>query len=140
METTAIRNEDGSIEHPGVIFNEFIIRLSVSMSKVAKTIGLSRATLHRICHGKGRITTDIAARIQAGFGIPAQFFLDQQTAWDVAQLEWSDYSHIKPVADSVISQYALKVILDDFSVPANDPAMISDAMGNQSVRANNGAG
>ncbi|ARM86325.1 antitoxin HigA (plasmid) [Marinobacter salarius] len=111
MAHSIVKDRDGRIEHPGFILDRFFGRLSVSHSFTATNIGLSRATMHRVCHGKGRVTVDIAKRIEKAFGVPANFFLVQQAAWDLAAIEEDDYLDVKPVADSVISQYALKVVL-----------------------------
>lgn len=134
-----VRDGRGAIVHPGIILQKFLDRMPLSMGGTAPRIGLSRATLHRVCHGNGRITVDIATKIERGFGLPAAFFLNQQTEWDLQEVEKNDYSHIKPVADAVISQYALGLVLNGGRVTGGMAGLTNNAANTQE-KARLGAG
>ncbi|ONF42554.1 addiction module antidote protein, HigA family [Marinobacter lutaoensis] len=108
-----VKEPSGVIVHPGHILDRFMSRMSTSIADLSRHTGMSRATIHRIVREKGRITRDIAIRLEVCFGLPASFFLVQQAHWDCQEGKKDSYSDVKPMADSVISQYALGLILAD---------------------------
>jgi antitoxin HigA-1 len=70
--------------HPGaMLLEEFIQPHRLSLAETARRLRISYPRLHEIVHGKRGMTTDTALRLQALFGIEADFWLDLQRDWDL---------------------------------------------------------
>ncbi len=76
--------------HPGVYVRENVLNPhKLTVTKVAKLLGVSRPSLSNFLNGKVSATPDMAARLErtfGTFGISAKAILDLQTAYD-AQVE-----------------------------------------------------
>jgi len=69
---------------PGVLLNEeFLKPLNLTISEFADRIGVTRARLSEIVHGRRRITPDTALRLEKALGMSAQFWLNAQLATDL---------------------------------------------------------
>jgi antitoxin HigA-1 len=74
--------------HPGVIFSEEImpgLRERRTASEIARLLGVSRATLHRLMAGDISMSPDMAARIGKLCGNGAGLWLRLQAKYD----EWA---------------------------------------------------
>ena len=70
--------------HPGeMLLEEFIRPYSLSLAETARRLRISYPRLHEIVHGKRGVTTDTALRLEALFGMDADFWLDLQRDWDL---------------------------------------------------------
>jgi antitoxin HigA-1 len=81
------RNRTRPPVHPGVIFAEEImpgLRERRSVSEIARLLGVSRATLHRLMAGKIAMSPDMAARVGKLVGNGAGLWLRLQAKYD----EW----------------------------------------------------
>ncbi|MAP47883.1 MAG: addiction module antidote protein, HigA family [Oceanicaulis sp.] len=84
----------GLTVHPGeYLAEEFLEPLGLSMRRAATALNISAANLSRFVAGKQSVSTELAVRLAAAFGTSAQFWLNLQQAYDLAQLRagrWSD--------------------------------------------------
>ena len=72
--------------HPGdLIRTEVIEALGLSVSKAAEILGVRRATLSDLLHGKASLTPDMALRIEKAFGTEMDHLLRMQLAYDVSR-------------------------------------------------------
>jgi addiction module HigA family antidote len=74
--------------HPGEILAEkFLKPLDLSVYRVALDCGLRPPRIHEIVLGKRAITADTALRLGRYFGVSPQFWMNLQTAYDLAVAE-----------------------------------------------------
>ena len=72
--------------HPGdLIRTEIIEALGLKVSKAAEILGVRRATLSDLLHGKAALTPEMALRIEKAFGPDMHHLLRMQVAYDVAK-------------------------------------------------------
>lgn len=72
--------------HPGEIVGEDVIRpLGLSVTKAATLLGVRRATLSDVIHGKATLTAEMALRLEKAFGVSMDLLLKMQAGYDVAQ-------------------------------------------------------
>jgi antitoxin HigA-1 len=72
--------------HPGeLIKTEILDPLGLNVSKAAEFLGVRRATLSDLLHGKAALTPEMALRIEKAFGPDMHQLLRMQLAYDVAQ-------------------------------------------------------
>ena len=72
--------------HPGdLIRTEIIEALGLSVSRAAEILGVRRATLSDLLHGKSGLTPEMALRIEKAFGPDMDHLLRMQLAYDVAK-------------------------------------------------------
>lgn len=57
----------------------------LNQTQAARQLGLSRRRLNEIIMGRRAITPDTAIRLAYLFGLPARFWLDLQSEWNLAQ-------------------------------------------------------
>lgn len=71
--------------HPGEILREDVLSgLGLSVGEAACRLGISRATLSRVLHGRARVSPNLAVRLEeAGVGT-ARAWLAMQSAHDLA--------------------------------------------------------
>lgn len=75
-------------QHPGGILKRmFLDEYGLSIGKAAKAMGITRARLNEITLGKRSITADTALRLAALFGNSAQFWVNLQSHYDLAEAE-----------------------------------------------------
>ena len=90
-----------NVIHPGRVLRAFIEFLLLSKSSAASHLGVSRATLFRILGEDGRITTDVAMRLERAFHVPALYWLQRQAEFDIQQAANSgDYQGISRLKSS----------------------------------------
>lgn len=82
--------------HPGRVFREMYLKpLSISLREASEILNCSQKHISNITNGKVGITADMAARISKMTNTSARLWLGMQNAFDLAQLDLSDYENIK---------------------------------------------
>lgn len=76
--------------HPGEIIKELCIApLGLTITEVAKGLGISRKTLSELLNGHSGISPEMAIRLSLAFGGSPESWLKQQMFYDLAQAEQS---------------------------------------------------
>lgn len=74
--------------HPGEVLREDVLpALKLSVSAAARTLGVSRQTLHAILKGRSGVTPEMAARIGKMCGNGPRIWLDVQNEYDLWHAE-----------------------------------------------------
>ena len=74
--------------HPGAILREDVLPyLGMSVSAFARSLGVSRQTLHAVLAERSGISPEMALRLGALLGNGAQLWLDMQSKYDLRQAE-----------------------------------------------------
>ncbi len=74
--------------HPGeILMEDFINGFGITQNKLAVSIGVPPRRINEIVHGKRAITADTALRLGRYFGVPAQFWLNLQTQYELELAE-----------------------------------------------------
>lgn len=85
--------------HPGAILREDILKpLNLTITDAAKGLQISRKQLSEIVNEKASITAEMAVRLEQGFKVNADFWLDLQRDFDIWKVQESGKIHIKPLA------------------------------------------
>jgi addiction module HigA family antidote len=66
-----------------MLLEEFLKPLGLSQRDVAESLGISYVRLNEIINRRRGVTPDTALRLEALFGMSAQFWLNLQLAWDL---------------------------------------------------------
>ncbi len=70
--------------HPGGIIKRLYLEpLSLSVSRAAKALGVSRKTLSKIVNERGSVTPDMALRLSKAFHTTPQVWLNLQQFYDL---------------------------------------------------------
>lgn len=73
--------------HPGEYLLEDCIKpLGLSISEVARGLGVTRNTLSRLINGKNGVSPDMAVRLSMAFGSTPEMWLRLQNAYDLARV------------------------------------------------------
>jgi addiction module HigA family antidote len=74
--------------HPGEILRELCLEpLGLSVTDVAKALGVSRKTLSAILNGRTGISPEMAVRLSMALDTTAESWLNQQAQYDLWQVE-----------------------------------------------------
>ncbi|MDN5871298.1 MAG: HigA family addiction module antitoxin [Nitrococcus sp.] len=74
--------------HPGQVLKELCIEpLGLTVTDVAKALGVSRKTLSSIINGRAGISPEMAVRLSIAFDTSAESWLNQQSQYDLWQAE-----------------------------------------------------
>ncbi|MCS6759874.1 MAG: HigA family addiction module antitoxin [Candidatus Devosia euplotis] len=74
--------------HPGEILREeFLVPLHLSAGALAKRLSVPRTRIERIVKEETPVTPDTALRLSRALGTTAQFWMNMQAAFDLAQAE-----------------------------------------------------
>lgn len=72
--------------HPSEVIRELCLEpLSLSVTKAAQVLGVSRKTLSSLLNGHAGISPEMAVRLSKAFGGSAESWLTQQMQYDLAQ-------------------------------------------------------
>ncbi len=72
--------------HPGEVIREDIIKaLGLTVTRAAEIIGVRRATLSDVAHGKASVSSEMALRLEKAFGVSMDLLLRMQAGYDAAQ-------------------------------------------------------
>ena len=72
--------------HPGVVLREWLPE-SMTITKAAKELQVSRALLSKVLNGKAGVTAVMALRLSVWLGTTPDVWLGMQTQWDLWQAE-----------------------------------------------------
>ncbi len=87
--------------HPGEILrHHYMIPLSLSVSGLARVLGVSRKTVSKIVNERGAITADMALRLSRAFDTTPELWLNLQQNHDLwlATHASSDWKKVRTVA------------------------------------------
>jgi addiction module HigA family antidote len=74
--------------HPGAILREDILKkMNLAITKAAESLQVSRKQLSEIVNETARISADMDLRLEQGFGVDAQFWLDMQSKHDLWKIK-----------------------------------------------------
>ena len=74
--------------HPGEVLKELCLEpLGLSVTEAAEALGVSRKTLSSILNGRAGISPEMAIRLSMAFGTSAESWLNQQSMFDLWQVE-----------------------------------------------------
>lgn len=88
--------------HPGrVLKNHYLIPLSISITDLAKILGVSRKTASKIVNERGAITPDMALRLSRAFNTTPNLWLGLQQEYDLwhATHESKEWQRVKVVKE-----------------------------------------
>ena len=72
--------------HPGRSVRENCLEpLGLNVTKAAEILGVARHTLSRVLNGHARISTGMAIRLEKAGWSSADFWLNRQSAYDLAE-------------------------------------------------------
>ena len=105
-------NKHASALHPGQYVRETALKpISMSVTKAAELIGVSRPNVSNFLNGKFSATAEMAARIERAFNIPAQTILDMQAAYDAVHAkEKGTPANTKPYVPPFLAIKANEII------------------------------
>lgn len=70
--------------HPGgIICRQYLEPLGLTVSELAKTLGVSRKTVSKIINERGSISADMALRLSRAFNTTPQLWLNLQQCYDL---------------------------------------------------------
>src|SRR5271156_1232879 len=73
--------------HPGMtVLAECIEPLSLTITRAAAALGVTRTTLSELVNGKRGISAEMAIRLSKVFGGSAESWITQQAHYDLAQI------------------------------------------------------
>lgn len=80
----------GPPTHPGeMVLEEFLKPLGMTQTEFARRIGVAWTRANQLIKGKRGVTPDTALRLEALFGMPADFWLTLQLRWDLYHAQHS---------------------------------------------------
>ena len=94
--------------HPGAILREDVLPClpGMSVSAFARSLGISRQTLHSVLAERSGVSAEMALRLGTFLGNGAQLWLDMQTRFDLWQAEariHDELRQMKPLAQSALA-------------------------------------
>src|SRR5580704_4496730 len=73
--------------HPGETIREDIIEaLGLTVTRAADILGVRRATLSEVVHGKAAVSSEMALRLEKAFGVSMDLLLKMQAGYDAGQV------------------------------------------------------
>ena len=70
--------------HPGEVLADTVLqRVGLSVSELARKLGVSRVALSRVVNGRAALSADMALRLQAALGGSAESWLHMQASYDL---------------------------------------------------------
>ena len=87
--------------HPGgILKRQYLEPLSVSMSELARVLGVTRKTVGRIVNEHGPVSADMALRLSRAFNTSAELWLNLQRNYDLwhAAEESDDWKKFESIA------------------------------------------
>jgi addiction module HigA family antidote len=74
-------------QSPGVVLKSLLDKYQLNPTALARDIKLSQSAVRQIAIEKAKISVSIALRLAKYFGTPPKYWLDLQTAYDLAEAE-----------------------------------------------------
>jgi addiction module HigA family antidote len=75
------------IQSPGTVLNALLDKYQLNPTALARDIKLSQSAVRQITIEKAKISVSIALRLAKYFGTTAKYWLDIQSAYDLAEAE-----------------------------------------------------
>ena len=72
--------------HPGELIADNLTEIGVSISHVARGLGISRRQLHNLVAGRSAIRPEMAVKLEQAIGSTADNWLRMQMNYDLAQI------------------------------------------------------
>ncbi len=72
--------------HPGELIRENLQDLGLAVAEAATALGITRQQLYNVIKAKSAVTPEMAVRLEKGFGGSADFWLQMQSNYDLAQV------------------------------------------------------
>ena len=91
--------------HPGRIIKEdYLVPLSLTITDIANTLGVSRKTLSKIINERGAITPDMALRLARAFDTSPDLWLNLLKNYDLRQAEnaSNEWQQVKPLSPQLL--------------------------------------
>ena len=91
--------------HPGNIIKEdYLVPLSLTITKMSSILGVSRKTLSKIVNERGAITPEMALRLSRAFNTTPDLWLNLQKNYDLWHAEHSSKSWktVKPISPQLL--------------------------------------
>ena len=74
--------------HPGeVLKEEFLGPMGISVYRLAKETGLSQTRIGQVIKGERSITAETAVKLGKFFSVPAEFWMNLQTLYDLEEAQ-----------------------------------------------------
>jgi addiction module HigA family antidote len=81
--------------HPGeMLREEWLVPLDMSVSQLARELGVSRQRLNEIVRGQRKVSADTALRLARWSGMRPDFWLGLQYHHDLEMVEWKNGEQI----------------------------------------------
>jgi antitoxin HigA-1 len=94
----AVRNPARCPSHPGAALADILMDISISKTKIASMLGISRQHLYDLLAERKPVSPNVAARIGKVFGGGASTWIHMQATYDAWHAERDiDVSHIKAI-------------------------------------------
>ncbi|MBW2072309.1 MAG: HigA family addiction module antidote protein [Deltaproteobacteria bacterium] len=93
--------------HPGrILKSHYLEPLSLTITELARTLGVSRKTLSKIVNERGSVTSDMALRLSRAFDTTPELWLNLQGNYDLwhAAHDSKEWRRVKPVRMPVDAQ------------------------------------
>ena len=90
--------------HPGrILKNHHLVPLSISLTELARNLGVSRKTLSKIVNERGSITPDMALRLSRAFNTTPDLWLGLQQEYDLwhAKNDSKEWRQVRAVGGAV---------------------------------------
>jgi addiction module HigA family antidote len=85
-------------QHPGELLRGDVIEsLNMQVLEAAAHLGMSRPALSRVLNGKAGISPDLAVRLERAGVRTARYWMDLQTAYDLALASTRPQPEIRPL-------------------------------------------
>lgn len=76
--------------HPGAVLREDILKeMKISVTRAAKELNVSRKQLSEVVNETAAVSAEMAVRLENGFGVSAEFWLDMQKKFDIWRVKSS---------------------------------------------------
>jgi addiction module HigA family antidote len=84
--------------HPGeVLKEEFLEPMGISVYRLSKDTSLSQTRLSQIIKGKRSITAETAVKLGKFFGVPAEFWMNLQSLYDIEEAQKQYKKELKSI-------------------------------------------
>lgn len=92
-----MRTQTRKPTHPGIVFYSDVLEpLGLSIKAAAEKLNVSRKHLSDLCHGKARLSPEIATKIAAATDTSAESWLIMQTKLDVWEINQAGKPDVEP--------------------------------------------
>ena len=96
-----MRKRKRAPSHPGgILLRQYMTPLELSVTELARVLGVSRKTVSKIVNERGAVSAEMALRLSRAFKTSPQLWLNLQQNYDLwyAAEESDDWESVEPVA------------------------------------------